>query len=354
MSESIFYNGVKLINSRDINGHLPEIYMVDGNRSSGKTTFFSRWFVNRFKKYGEKFILLYRFKNELVDIDNKFFNDIQGLFFKGDVMTSEVKEHGLYVELYLNDRLCGWAVSLNMAYKLKKCSHIFTTATRILFDEFQAKQGEYCDGEIDKFVTLHTSMARGNGQASRYLPVYMISNHISSLNPYYKLFNCCNNADKITNGFVKGDGFVIEKNMNTKIAEIQSQSAFNRACAGSSAVAHTINNTSLCENSNFIEEINTKNYHYVCNIIVDGQTIALKSILDQENVRYYFTNKIDPNVSTRFVISSSDHNDTTLLVGRNFEFMQTIRTAFDVGLIRFSDMVTKDAALTFMLMSIPS
>lgn len=354
MAKSIFYDGTRLINAKDKHGQTPELYILDGNRSSGKTTYFSRWFVNRFKKYDEKFILIYRFKNELVDIENKFFNDIQGLFFPSDIMTSEVKEKGLYVELYLNDRLCGWAVSLNMAYKLKKCSHIFTKAKRALFDEFQAQQHEYCDNEIDKFVTLHASIARGQGQASRYFPIYMISNHISSLNPYYKLFNCCNTADELRNGFIRGDGYVIEKNMNDKIADIQKQSAFNRACSGSSAVEHTVSNESLNDNKTFVQTIKSRHNRYICNVIVDGSTIALKQINDVDGVRYYFTDKIDGNVKTRFVISSKDHDDTTLLVGRNFEFMQMLRVCFDCGQIRFSDLVVKDLAMRFMLMSIPN
>lgn len=353
MDNNIFYNGTKLINIKDCNGKKPEIYILDGNRSSGKTTFFSRWFVNRFKKYNELFMLVYRYKNELSEVETKFFSDIQGLFFPNDIMSSQVCDKGLYIELYLNDKLCGYAVALNMANKLKKCSHIFTGVQRMLFDEFQVADSEYCVDEVNKFVTLHTSVARGKGQSVRYCPVFMISNHLSSLNPYYKLFDCVNKADSLTNGFIRGDGFVIEKNMNNKVADLQKQSAFNRACSKSQAVVHTVDNIGLSDNKTFVQEITSKHNKYICNIIVDGVTIALKQVNDVRGVRYYFTDKIDGRMNTRFVINTNDHDDTTLLVGKNYEFMRQLRMCFDCGYIRFSDMQTKDYAMHFLLLSVP-
>lgn len=346
-----FYNGATLLNATDINGQPPEIVISDGNRSSGKTTYFNSWLIRRFKKYNEKFMLIYRYKNELTNVDAKFFSDIQGLFFPSDIMTCEIREQGAYVDLYLNDKHCGYAVALNSAYKLKKLSHYFSDTVRMLFDEFQSV--DYCPNEIDKFVTLHTSVARGNGQSVRFVPVYMVTNHISSLNPYYKLFNCCIQADRVKNGIIKGDGYVIEKSLNTSVSELQKQSGFNRACSGSLAVEHTINNTSLSENNNFVEKITSNNIKYIANITVDGKTIALKSVFDDKvNARYYFTDKIDSNIKTRFVIDTNDHTDNTLLIGHNFELVKNVRLAFDVGLVRFSDIVVKDCAFAFMAMSL--
>ena len=77
-----FYDGTKLLSMKDINGNTPELYLCTTNRSAGKTTYFSRYLVNRFKKYGEKFMLLYRFNYELDSVSEKFFKDIQELFFK--------------------------------------------------------------------------------------------------------------------------------------------------------------------------------------------------------------------------------------------------------------------------------
>ena len=60
-----YYDGSKLLSMKDINGNTPEIYISTSNRNAGKTTYFNRYLVNRFLKYGEKFCLLYRFQDEL-------------------------------------------------------------------------------------------------------------------------------------------------------------------------------------------------------------------------------------------------------------------------------------------------
>ena len=132
-----FYDGTKLLSMKDINGNTPEIYMCTSNRSAGKTTYFGRYFVNRFVKYHEKFALLYRFADELDNVADKFFNDIRGLFFPDMEMTGVKREKGAYIELFINEVPCGYAIALNLADKIKKFSHMMSDVCRILFDEFQ-------------------------------------------------------------------------------------------------------------------------------------------------------------------------------------------------------------------------
>ena len=82
MSENVFYDGTKLLSMKDINGNTPEVFLCTSNRNAGKTTYFNRLMVNRWIKKQEKFCLIYRFSYELDDVDEKFFKDIGGLFFK--------------------------------------------------------------------------------------------------------------------------------------------------------------------------------------------------------------------------------------------------------------------------------
>ena len=84
-----YYDGAKLLSMKDINGEQPEIYMCTTNRSGGKTTYFSRLCVNRFFKYGEKFMCLYRYNYELDDCADKFYKEVGQLFFPGTVMESK-------------------------------------------------------------------------------------------------------------------------------------------------------------------------------------------------------------------------------------------------------------------------
>ena len=53
-----FYSGEKLLNTLDINGKRPEIYIVESNRSAGKTTYFAKKLIDNFLKNNEKFIII--------------------------------------------------------------------------------------------------------------------------------------------------------------------------------------------------------------------------------------------------------------------------------------------------------
>lgn len=183
--QNIYYDGTKLLSMKDINGKEPEILLCTTNRSGGKTTFFSRYLINRFKKYGEKFGLIYRYNYELDDCADKFFKDLSTLFFNGEIMTSKRKANGIYHELWLEDKNCGYAIALNNADTIKKYSHLFSDIERLLFDEFQSENNKYCKDEIKKFISIHTSIARGQKKQVRKVPVIMLSNSVTIINPYY-------------------------------------------------------------------------------------------------------------------------------------------------------------------------
>lgn len=344
-----YFDGSKIIAiDKDKNGLRPEIFAVDGNRTSGKTTYFGRWFVNRFKKYGEKFIILKRWDNQLPTVSSKFFPVLQRLFFPNDVFTSQKRDNGAYYELYLNDVSCGYAISINGADKVKENSHLMQDAKRMLFDEFQTTK--YVPGEVDKFVSIHASIARGDYEFTRYCPVYMVCNHVSSLNPYYRAWHCATEIDELQEGIYKGDGFVIQKDMNAGAADAQKQSGFNRAFKDTGAVDHIINNTGVNDNRSFVEKINTNGSSYICTCVVDGQQIALRRILDNSKCYYYFDDKIDPACKTRYAISTVSHStDTVLINGKSILLVASVRRCFEAGYVRFSTLEVKAAAFEFMM-----
>ena len=222
-----YYDGTKLLSLTDINGNRPEIYMCTTNRTGGKTTYFGRLVVNRFLDKREKFGLLYRYNYELDDCAEKFFKDIGELFFNGYTMTSKKRAKGIYHELYLNGEPCGYAVSINSADQVKKNSHFFSDVKRLIFDEFQSESNTYCPNEIKKFISVHTSMARGQGEQNRYLPVYMLSNPVSIINPYYVELGISSRLTDETR-FLRGDGFVLEQGFVESAADAQKSSGFNK------------------------------------------------------------------------------------------------------------------------------
>ena len=217
------------------------------------------------------------------------------------------------------------------------------------FDEFQSKK--YVTDEVNLLINLHTSVARGKNQPVRYVPVYLSSNHISSLNPYYKALGVANKIDNMNQGIYKGNGFVIEKNMNNAVADLQKESGFMRAFSGAKEVDHTINNTSQTDNFNFIEKLKVKNFKYICNIRVDGEVISLKQVNDIDGVTFYFSADHDDNIKARFVIKTADHDEDTLLVGNSLLLVMKCKECFERGEVRFSDLETKEKAFAFLTLT---
>lgn len=229
---------------KDKDGETPEILIVDGNRTGGKTTAFSRMLVDEFLESGKKFFLIKRYKNELKNIAEAFFSDIRVLFFEGHVMTSKTHADGAYVELFLDKKSCGYASALTMTSKLKNYSHIFAEVENMFFDEYQDENGIYLPDEIVKFHSLHTTVARGRGKAVRFVPVYMASNSISVFNPYYRAFGITSKINSSTKVF-KGEGFVLLRLTMKEIAEEQRKSAFNRALGDSGYLSSAVDNAFL-------------------------------------------------------------------------------------------------------------
>ena len=327
---------------KDINGKTPEIFMCTSNRTGGKTTYFGRLAVNKFLKYQKKFGLTYRFNYELDDICDKFYKDIGSLFFNGYEMTTKRRASGLFHELYLNDVSCGYAFALNGADQIKKYSHLFSDVDIMLFDEFQSETNHYCPDEVKKFISLHTSVARGQGKQARYVPVYMMSNPVSIINPYYVAMGISNRLKDDTK-FLRGDGFVLEQGFNESASVAQKESGFNRAFAGNEYVAYSSEAVYLNDSKAFIERP-TGNSRYICTLRYHGVDYGVKEYSELGII--YCDDKADRTFRTRITVTTEDHNINYVMLKRNDFFLSNLRVLFERGCFRFKDLRCKEAVLT--------
>ena len=339
--ETKYYDGTKLLSMKDIDGNKPEIFICTTNRTGGKTTYFSRMLVKNFLKRGEKFAILYRFSYETKDCAEKFYKDIGSLFFKGTTMTSKSKAKGIYHELYINDVCCGYAIALNNADSIKKYSHLFSDVKRMLFDEFQSETNHYCSDEVNKLISIHTSVSRGQGKQVRYVPFYLISNAVSLLNPYFNALGISERLKSETK-FLKGDGYVLEQNYNESASTQQKESAFNRAFKKSKYVEYSSMNSYLNDNTAFIEKI-TGNSKYMCTLKYKGSDFAVKSF-DELGI-IYCDKKVDPNFPRKISVTTDDHNINYVMLSNYDYFLSNLRYFFEVGVFRFKDLECKECIL---------
>ncbi len=341
LNVGVYYDDTKLLSMLDLNGAIPEIFICTNNRSAGKTTYFNRFVVNKFKKNKEKFMLIYRYNYELDDCADKLFKDIEGLFFQGDTMTSKRKASGIFHELFLNEESCGYAVSLNSADQLKKYSHLFSDVERMLFDEFQSETNHYCSDEIRKFVSIHTSVARGQGKQARYVPVYMIGNPVSIINPYYVELGISERLRDDTK-FLRGDGYVLEQGFVKSASQAQRNSGFNKAFARNSYVAYSSQCVYLNDNKAFIEKPEGVG-KYLCTLRYNGTDYGVREFAEAGCI--YVDGKSDSSFRFKITVTTNDHEINYVMLKRNDMFLSTLRAYFEKGCFRFKDLKCKEAVL---------
>jgi hypothetical protein len=336
-----YYDGTKLLSLTDLDGKQPEILMVTTNRTGGKTTYFGRLCVNKFKKGQGKFALLYRYNYELDDCADKFFKDLSTLFFQGSVMESKRKASGIFHELFLDGESCGYALSLNSADQLKKYSHLFSDVNRMIFDEFQSESNHYCSDEIKKFISIHTSVARGQGEQVRYVPVYMLSNPVSLINPYYVELGISNRLRDDTK-FLRGHGYILEQGFIDSASVAQKESGFNKAFAKNSYVAYSSECVYLNDNKAFIEKPNGVG-RYLCTIKYNGTNFGVREFADSGFI--YVDDRPDISYKYKITVTTSDHEINYVMLKRNDMFLTNLRFYFEKGCFRFKDLRCKEAIL---------
>lgn len=345
-----FYDGTKLLSMKDLDGNTPEIFISTSNRSAGKTTYFNRLAFNKFLKDGSKFGLLYRYDYELADVPDKFFKDIGPLFFEGYSITAKRRCRGVFHELFAHfpgeeqdfeGHSCGYAIAVNKADAIKKNSHLMTDMDRIIFDEFQSETNSYCPDEITKFISIHTSLARGKGKQVRYLPVYMISNPVSLINPYYTELGIAERLQANTK-FMKGHGFVMENGFVESASIAQQSSSFNRAFSMNSYVQYASESVYLNDNTAFIEKP-VGNSRYLATIQFEGKDYAIREY--QEVGVIYCDDHDDETFKYKIAVTTDDHNVNYVMLKNNDMFISNMRYYFERGCFRFKNLLCKRAVM---------
>lgn len=339
-----YYDGAKLLSMKDLNGRKPELFMVTTNRTGGKTTWFSRYLVKKFKQGKGKFCLIYRFNYELSNCAENFFKDINELFFPDDEMTSRPRAKGIFHEMFLNDVPCGYAIALNNADAIKKNSHLFNDVERMMMDEFQSETNKYCTDEIDKLLSVHISIARGKGKQIRYVPVYMCGNTVSLLNPYYASLGISDRLKKETN-FLRGDGFVLEQGFIQSASDAQLDSGFNRAFASSDYVMYASQNVYLNDNFSFIDKpegrgrycytVKYLNKHYA---IYEYDSLGIM----------YVTDNYDSSFPNKLSLTTDDHNINYVMIAKNALLINHFRMLFNQGCFRFKNLDCKQMLIKLL------
>lgn len=343
MSE--YYDGSRLLSiKKDVNGDEPEIYMCVGNRTGGKTFYFSKLCVNRFLKGKGQFILLYRYGYQIADVANAFFGDIQPICFPKLIMTSKSIDKGNIQELHLGyegnvdkDPICGYALALNDADNIRRYRPLFNECTIMFFDEFQSETGRYCPREITLFQSVHTTCC-----GRRRLPVIMCSNAVTMLNPYFTAMDIGYRLQKDTK-FLRGEGWVLESAFVESAASDLKQSGFAKAFARDKYIDYATQNTYLNDNTNFVEKLKG-DYTYLFTLHFDGSSYAVRKGPDF----IYVSSDVDPSYPLKVSVKVTDHGPDAILPPKSWDVLHNCKRYFELGRVYFKDLSCKQAFFNFV------
>ena len=335
---SNFYNANKILSMKDKDGKDPEIYMICGNRTAGKTFFFKRWIVRRFVKYGEKFVVLVRTIDDVKDRVLGFWEDVGPIAFPGHEMTQEPMFRGKAGLLKLDGKPCGYVVPMNKPEFVRNNAAAFADAERIFFDEFMSETGVYLPKEMVKFNSVRISIGRGGaaGKHTRRVPVYMCSNNVTLFNPYweaYKIPGMLQNKTK----YLRGKKWVLEQTFNEEAAAELEE---NFGTLSEQEINYAAHNEYLLDNKKFVDHVPGIKI-CACKIRYNGKIYGVWG--NDDGSMFLISTKLQSDTRLTIVTDPSDHNVDSYLVVKSHPLFKRLKQAYELGHMRFESMACKYA-----------
>lgn len=314
MDKSIFYNPERIISYNAL------LNLIIGERGVGKTFNFKVYAVKRFLNKHKQFAYIRRYDTDLEASigntnDNKFFEQIRKEFPNSEFKISKSKK---VRKLYIDNKLCGYALPLSAADSLKSSS--YENVDTIIYDEFMLKEGSiqhYLRNEPEIILDLIETIGR-----LRDIRIYCLGNAISSTCPLMAYFDLTLPYNTDIKTFKDGT-IAVEYIKNEKYREVKKASRFGKLIDGTKYGKYAIDNEFLTDSKAFIRKKDKFAKFYFI-LYVNGKQYGIWR--DFTNGYIYVSNDIDPNCPIKFAIHEEDHNESTVFakVRSNFWFKQII------------------------------
>lgn len=336
----------------DKNGNKPCFYMaVSAQRGPGKTYSMSRMIFEHWLETGEKFVLLTR---NMVDVGNVA-NGILKSYMTDhhpDYTISEVKQMGgvfakVYAKHYVKDEneemkeieeACGYVLAISASDKIKKISSLFVDTYYIVFDEIQPRnKSTYLPNEVDLFYDLYKSIARGDGSATRYLPVFLASNTIDLFSPWMVALDLTKHIQENTKRY-RGVGVVYERSDMTALTEQHAKQPIDQALHAYRS-KHGNDNTWLRSNKAIVAKPDSWGRgYYIATIIYNNEKLGLYEY--PAFGLMYVSRKIDKQCKYIYNVTIDNAVNYPLLNSSNL--FKTLKTQLQRGCVRCSDQGIQD------------
>lgn len=356
-----FYDCEPLLSMKDKHGEVPAIFIVCSRvRGPGKTFSFTWKLMRDYFDFGHRFVLLSRTQKETGTVADGMFKAMLDVKYPGYSLVEKKRQSGVYSDVYLTWKVysdedddegtnrsehCGYVVALNASDSVKKISSHFSDAQAIYFDEFMPEHHDtYLKNEVSKFHSVYKSIARGGGESSRYVPVYMSSNTISVANPYFIQMGLSGKIQPETKR-VRGDGWVFQRATNDALVDVHASSPFERAMGGLRAGKYDDNSWVNDSTSGVCKPDRWGSNFYVGTLEIDDQSYGFR--VYPEVGLLYVSRSVDESFPG--IYRADSDGDLTAQLLRASDLGWIFKRNINRGTVRFQDQTCKMQAITHLI-----
>ena len=304
---------------------------VIGNRGCGKTYAAKKRAIKLFIDKGHQFVYLRRFKDELDQTAESYFNDI----IENEEFPNTIIEYknGQY---FVNDQLAGYAMALTKAKDIKSAS--FPLVYFIIFDEFLMEDNgytRYLKNEVEQFLSFYMSIDRYRG-----CTVFFLANSVALINPYTLYFRLqLPHGSNITR---KGD-VLLQLVQDEEYINERKQTRFGKIIEGTDFAKYAIENKFRDDDKTFILPKTEKAQHKF-SFIYNGDRFGVW--LDFDEGKYFVSVDYDPSCPFLYAITTEDHSPNTMLLSKLAKtiYFRSFIDAYKNGNVYFENVKTKNIA----------
>ena len=346
MKDKIYYDYQRVLSYNAL------MTYIIGERGVGKSYGAKEFVADRFINKGKQFVYLRRYKTELKEAMMKkghpiFFEQI--VYNEDGTKNKKYENHKLTNKndtMYIDDKLCGFAMPLSIANILKSSS--YNNVDTIIFDEFIIDKGcyHYLQNEVEQLLDVIETVGR-----LRDIRIIFLGNAISITNPYFTYFNLSlpyNSDIVVSKKDNKGNPLIIVNYIkNLKYREVKKQSRFGQLIEGTEYGKYAIDNEFLRDSKSFIrKKSKTSKFYFI--LVINGKHYGVWC--DYKDGLMFISNDYDPNCPVIFSINPDDHNENTLLIRcRTSPFFKSIIEHYRLARLCFENQQIKNNVIQYLV-----
>lgn len=333
-----FYSGKQVLSYGT-----PFIFSL-GNRSIGKTFYWTCRCINYFKATGKKFLYVRRYDDDLKLVGDKIFDAVAFKFPHDELTVEGTGKTG--TTYYINGVQCGMSLALSVALKAKSISLVDYDI--ILFDEFLPENGKYLPNEVGMALNLYQTVARGGGKVIREECKFVfIANNVTLNNPYFKELRIRENIKPGTHYVVDPDrAWVVELTTNVAIANEIASTPFGKMISKTKYGEYALKSQYMLDDNTFIEKPKG-NSRYYCTLVWKGKEYGVFEFTDAGLLQ--ISKNVDKSCKLIFSLTTADHKPNYMLMfkARQNPVYAYLRYCYNIACVRFDN---DDCKLMFLEM----